>query len=205
MKPKLIPIRISTAVAVSMAIFTLSSTANAGVTVTGSLTYVPAAGGVYDYTLTLNNTGTEAVESLWLGWIPGSFNIANPSAPGNNLGWSSSLDGPSIQYLGTAGTALAPGASGMFTFDSTTTPAQFQAQTGLAGQSTAYGVNAIHGQLSLTLSPPDTETFGLTVVPEPSTLALIAIGSLGFLCFAQRRHFLTPVAVKARQAILLRH
>jgi hypothetical protein len=140
-----------------------------------------AAGGVFDYTLLLNNTGSEAIQSLWLGWVPGSFNIANPSSAGNNLGWTSVLDGSSIQYGGTAGTALAAGNSGMFTFDSTTTPAEFMAQTGQAGQSTAYGVNAANGQLSFSLSPPDTEVFALTVVPEPSTFAILAFGSLGFL------------------------
>jgi len=179
MKPKLIPIDFSLAVAAALAMATLSSQAQ-NVQVTDSLTAVMGTGGVYDYTLQLNNTGSEAIESLWLGWVPGSFNIANPSSAGNNLGWSSVLDGSSIQFGGTAGTALAAGHSGTVTFDSTTTPAQFMAQTGQAGQSTVYGVNAANGQLSFTLSPPDTETFGLTVVPEPTTFAMLALGALGF-------------------------
>jgi hypothetical protein len=138
--------------------------------------------------VTLNNTGPEAIESLWLGWVPGSFNIANPTSAGNNLGWTSILDGNSIQYEGTAGTALAAGHSGTFTFDSTTTPAEFMAQTGQAGDSTAYGVNAANGQLSLALSPPDTEVFALTtVVPEPSTFAILALGSLVFLGVLRRK------------------
>ena len=186
MKPKLMRIEFSLAIAAALAMAALSSQAQ-NVLVTDSLTAVPAAGGVFDYTLQLNNTGSEAIESVWLGWVPGSFNIANPSSPGNNLGWSSVLAGSSIQYGGTAGTALAAGHSGTFTFDSTTTPAEFMAQTGQAGQSTAYGVNAANGQLSFTLSPPDTQVFALTVTPEPSTFALLALGLLGFLGVLRRK------------------
>lgn len=170
-KSLLLPLAIVAAIATS----THSGHAQ-NVKVTTSLNYVMGSGGVFDYTLTLNNTGSEAIESFWLGWVPGSFNVVSPSSAGNNLGWTSTLDGSSIQYGGTAGTALAVGHSGTFTFDSTTTPTQFMAQTGEAGDSTAYGVNAANGQLSFTLSPPDTATFGLTVVPEPSTLALLAVG-----------------------------
>jgi hypothetical protein len=61
------------------------------------------------------------------------------------------------------------------------------AHTGLAGDSTAYGVNAANGQLSFSLSPPDTETFFLTVAPEPSTFALLAVGSLGLLGVVRRK------------------
>ena len=188
MKPKRIPIGLSLAVGAALAASTLSSQAQ-NVNVTTSLTPLGQSGGVFDYSLTLDNTGPEAIESLWLGWVPGSFNIANPSNAGNNLGWTSALDGSSIQYGGTAGTALAAGLSGTFTFESTTTPAEFMAQTGQAGQSTAYGVNAANGQLSFTLSPPDTEVFGLTVtvIPEPSTFAILVLGSLLFLGVVRRK------------------
>jgi hypothetical protein len=186
MKLKLIPINLL-AVAAALAASTLSSQAQ-DVNATTSLTSVMGAGGVFDYTLTLNNTGPEAIESFWLGWVPGSFNVASPSSAGNNLGWSSSLDGSSIQYGGTAGTALAAGHSGTFTFDSTTTPAEFMAQTGEAGDSTAYGVNDPN-QLDLSLSgeAANTETFGLTVVPEPSTFAMLALGSLVFWGVLRRK------------------
>ncbi len=186
MKLKFIPISLSLAITATLAASPLSSQAQ-NVNVTTSLNSVMGTGGVFDYTLTLNNTGPESIESFWLGWVPGSFNVSSPSSAGNNLGWTSALDGSSVQYGGTSGTTLAAGHSGTFTFDSTTTPAQFIARTGQAGESTAYGINAANGQLSFSLSGADTETFGLTVAPEPSTFAIAALGSLVFWGVLRRK------------------
>jgi hypothetical protein len=108
MKLNLISIGLSLAVAAALDGSTLSSDAQ-DVAVTGTLTDVQGTGSTFDYTLTLDNTGTEAVQSLWVGWVPGSFNIDAPTSVGNNLGWSSTVDGNSIQYGGTAGSALAAG------------------------------------------------------------------------------------------------
>lgn len=184
MKLNLILNRFSVTVGAILAASSVSSQAQ-NVLVNATLSDVPGAGGVFDYTLTLQNTGSEAIESLWVGWVPGVFDVNSPTAVGNNLGWTSSPDGPSIQYGGTAATAIAPGATGVFTFDSTSTPAQFVSHA--AGDSTAYGVNAANGQLSFTLSPPDTETFNPTVVPEPSTFGLVAVSSLGLLGTLRRK------------------
>ena len=90
---------------------------------------------------------------------------------------------------------MAPGHSATFTFDSTTTPAEFMAQTAQAGQSTVYGVNAANGQLSFALSPPDTEVIALTVVPEPSTFTLLSLGSLGLLGVLRRKRSFAAVRI----------
>ena len=184
MTMKLNLIRFSLTVGAILAASAISSRAQ-NVLVNATLTDVPAAGGVYDYTMTLQNTGIEAIESLWVGWVPGVFDINGPTGVGNNLGWTSSADGNSIQYLGTASTTIATGGTGVFTFDSSSTPAQFM--SGAAGATTAYGVNAYYGQLSFYLSPPDTETFYPTVVPEPSTFGLVVMSSLGLLGALRRK------------------
>lgn len=184
MKLSLISSRFSLTVGAILAASAISSQAQ-NVNVTATLSDVAAAGGVFDYTFTLKNNGPEAVESVWVGWVPGVFDINSPTGVGNNLGWTSSPDGNSIQYGGTAGTALASGGTGVFMFDSTSTPAQFAAHT--AGDTTAYGVNAANGQLSLSLSPPDTETFNPNVVPEPSTFGLFVVSSLGLLGGVRRK------------------
>ena len=181
MKTKLIPLGLSLAVAGALAASTSSSHAQ-DVLATGTFTDVAGGGGVFDYTVTLDNTGTEAIQSFWLGWVPGAFEVASPTAVGNNLGWTSTVDGNSVQYGGTSGTALGIGDSGTFTFDSTTTPAAIIAETGRAGESTVYGVNDPNQfDLSLAGQSANTETFGLTAAPEPSSYAILALGSLGLL------------------------
>jgi len=184
MKPKLISIHLSLAVAAGLAVSAISGHAQS-VVVTGSLTDVPGIGNVFDYTLTLHNTGLEAVDALWFGWIPGVFNVANPTAAGNSLGWSSSVVANSIQFGGNAGTAIAGlGGTGIFTFDSTSTPAQFMA--GTSGESWAYGVNA--SPFGATPGP-DNEQFTptLSTTPEPSTFGLFTIGSVGLLGAFRRK------------------
>ena len=71
MKLNLIPVGFSLAVATALGVSTLSSHAQQ-VAATGTFTDVAGTGGNFDYTLTLDNTGTEAIQSFWMGWIPGS-------------------------------------------------------------------------------------------------------------------------------------
>jgi hypothetical protein len=156
------------------------------VVVNGSLTDVAEGGGVYDYTLTLSNTGTEAVNALWLGWFAFDFDIANPSNPGNSLGWASAVDGNSIQFG--AGMPLASGASATFTFDSTSTPAQFMS-TPPTGQSVAYGVNDTPFALHNTTLNSDEFTPTVVSAPEPSILGLLAVGSTGLLGSLRRKGY----------------
>jgi hypothetical protein len=187
MKLNLIPIGFSLAVAVALGVSNLSSHAQQ-VAATATFTDVTGTGGNFDYTVTLDNTGTEAIESFWLGWIPGAFDVASPSNAGNNLGWSSSLDGNSVQYGGSSTSAIGLGDSGMFTFDSTTTPAEIEAVTANAGASTAYGVDDPN-QLSFSLDGTHTATFDLSVqtVPEPSSFAFFAAGLIAFLFVLRRK------------------
>jgi hypothetical protein len=133
----------------------------------------------------LNNTGPESIESLWFGWTVGNFNVANPSSPGNLQGWSSSVVGDSIQYGGTSGSAIATGHSGTFTFDSTATPSQIAGMNGW--DSVLYGVNA--SQFAIENTTADSLEFipNLVATPEPSTIGLLAVGSLGFLGTVRRK------------------
>ncbi len=188
MKLNLIPIGFSLAVATALGVSTLSSHAQQ-VAVTATFTDVAGTGGNFDYTVTLDNTGTEAIQSFWMGWIPGAFDVASPSAAGNSLGWSSTLDGNSVQYGGTAGTALGLGDSGTFTFDSTTTPTEIESATANAGASTVYGVNDPNQfDFSLAGESANTETFDLVqTVPEPSSFAFFAAGLIAFLFVLRRK------------------
>jgi len=171
MKQTLISNLFSLAVATGLALSAVSTHAQ-DVAVTGTLTYVAAGVGVFDYTLTLHNTGSEAVESLWLGWALSStpvFNVLSPTAAGNNLGWANVVDGNSVRYGGSSSeTTIPSGGSGIFTFASTSTPAQFM--SGAAGQSVAYGVNAT--QFAIEDNSLHSVEFLPTVVLVPPTVSI---------------------------------
>ena len=191
MKLNLTRMGFSLAVAAALGVSTLSSHAQQ-VAATGTFTDVAGTGGNFDYTVTLDNTGTEAIQSFWMGWIPGVFDVASPSSAGNNLGWTSIVDGNSVQYGGTAGTALAAGHSGTFTFDSTTTPAEIASVMNNAGASTVYGVNDPNQfDFSLAGESANTKTFDLQVqaVPEPSSYAFFAAGFIALLFVPRRKPF----------------
>ncbi|HSY10331.1 MAG TPA: hypothetical protein VK840_05395, partial [Candidatus Dormibacteraeota bacterium] len=131
--PKLISTRLALAVAAGLVASTVSSHAqSASATISDVL-----VGSTYDYTISLKNTGTLSLNSFWYGWIQFQNDLpSNPTLPANSLGWVNTLSGNSIQWVNSTGTALAPGQSGTFTFDSTSTPAQMTA--GIAGESVAY-------------------------------------------------------------------
>ena len=96
-----------------------------------------ADGSSFDYTVTLTNTGTLALNSFWYGWTTSGNNLpANPSNAGNSLGWANTLDGNSIMWVNSSGTALAPGASTTFTFVSSSSPSAIT--TSPSGESVAY-------------------------------------------------------------------
>jgi hypothetical protein len=194
----MIPKRLSLAILAGLTLAAISTHAQ-DVAVTGFLTDVPAAGGVFDYTLTLQNTGSEAIEGLWLGWALSSnpvFDITSPTSAGNNLGWVSPVDGNSVQYGGSPSeTTLAPGHMGIFTFDSTSTPAQFM--SGAAGQSVAYGVDA--SQFAIEDNSLHSVEFAPAVVPEPSPVGLVIVAALGISWLAWRRRAHGPVPVTSTQ------
>lgn len=88
---------------------------------------------VYNYDLTLTNTGTTPLGTFWFAWVPsGDLLPVVPSNPKNPANWSdtvlgsgNALDGASIQWVANSpGAALAPGQSlGGFDFSSTDSPA----------------------------------------------------------------------------------
>jgi hypothetical protein len=99
--------------------------------------YGVAAGSSYNYTITLQNTGTDALNSFWYGWTTSGDNLPSaPSSAGNSLGWSNQVSGTSIKWTNSSGTALAPGASTTFTFVSSNSPSAIT--TAPSGESVAY-------------------------------------------------------------------
>lgn len=141
--------------------------------------------GGFDYTILLENTGSTDLNSFWYGWTASGNNLpSNPSGPDNSLGWDNVLDGTSIIWQNNTGTALTPGQTGSFTFFSTDTPTAIT--TPPSGGSVAY-VGAV--DFSQGVPGASTPAFSPTLVtaPEPSVVALLAVGSLGLLASGRRR------------------
>jgi hypothetical protein len=145
--------------------------------------------GVYDYTITLHNTGGTVLDSFWYAWTDLGNNLAVPITSGSaasSLGWvNSSIEGDtSISWAGTAGNALASGGTATFTFTSTETPAAIT--TSPSGGSVAYvgGIDFSQGSAG-----DSTSAFSPTLqtVPEPSSIGLVAAGLFGLLFRAVRK------------------
>lgn len=168
--PKFLSIRLAIAVAASLAASMTSSHAQNAIATISDV----QAGSVFDYTITLQNTGSTSLDSLWYGWTISGNNLPSiPTSPGNTLGWGNSVVGNSIEWVNSTGTTLAPGQTGTFTFNSTSTPTQIT--TSPSGESVAY-VNGI--DFSQNSPGSSTPVFSPTLVsaPEPSSVSLLMIG-----------------------------
>src|SRR5580658_6309377 len=96
MKSKFNSIRCSLTAAAGLAAATFSGHAQ---TATATISGV-AAGNSFDYTITLHNTGTLALNSFWYGWTVVGNNLpSNPLSASNSLGWSNELSGNSIMWI----------------------------------------------------------------------------------------------------------
>jgi hypothetical protein len=142
---------------------------------------VAAGGGIFDYTITLQNTGNISLDSFWYAWTVAGNNLSTAiTTPGSSLGWTdTAIEGnTSISWEGNSGNALAVGQSATFTFDSTETPLAIT--TSPSGKSVAY----VNGTGPSTFEQNDpgvaSPVFSPTLVaaPEPSSLGLVAAGSL---------------------------
>ena len=173
---KLLSIRIALAVAAGLAASNISSHAQSA---TATISDVAAGGGVFDYTITLQNTGTTSLDAFWYGWTLGGNNLSPAiTSPGSSLGWTDTalLGNTSISWVGNSGNALAQGQSATFTFDSTETPSAIT--TSPSGESVAYvngtGLNNFEQNDPGVASPVFSPT--LVAAPEPSSLSLLMAG-----------------------------
>ena len=140
--------------------------------------------GPYSYSLTFADAAgsTSPIGSIWYAWTPGNFYLpGTPTSASTPSGWTANIFANSIQFSAnspandiTAGSSL----SG-FGYVATFTPAQLAAAAN-SGKSVAYtgGIESDAGV-----------TFFVTPVPEPSTLALLALGTTALLVATRRCKF----------------
>lgn len=174
--PKLAPLGLALAIAAGLLASTVSSRAQGAMaTISGT----PNNGG-FDYTILLENTGSTDLNGFWYGWTFSGNNLpSNPSGGDNSLGWDNNLLGNSIIWQNNTGTPLGPGQTGSFYFFSTDTPTAIT--TPPSGGSFAY-VGAVDASA---YTPQFSPT--LVAAPEPSTVTLLAVGSLGLLVSGRRK------------------
>ena len=136
------------------------------------------SGSLYDYTLTLDNTGTVPIGTFWYAWIPGKFFLpSTPASATAPTGWTADIfKNYSIQYTANASADyLAGGSSLNFYFTSTDTPA---ALAGYSPQDPSYLVGTSYLYSAGPLSDSGYE-FVVQSVPEPSAVGWLAVGFLG--------------------------
>ncbi len=161
-------------------------------TLSASATYtdIQVSPGVYNYNLTLTNTGSTTIGEFWFAWVPGAgFLSATPSSIGSPSGWGSTVtnSGAAIQWIDSS-TLLAAGQSlSGFSFDSTETPAQLLADYAGTGTGAGDPVTTSYVYMVTKVGSDPGDKIVATpaaVTPEPGTLLLtitgfgVAIGSL---------------------------
>lgn len=154
---------------------------------TATFTVTTVSPGVFQYDLSLTDTGTTDIGTFWFSWIPGAgFMSAMPTNVTSPSGWSDILtnSGAAIQW--TNPTALTPGASvAGFVFDSTLTPAQLEGPSSMPGDP----VDTFFTYIGAPLADPGFQGVAtparVATTPEPATLTLASI-ALGLLGFARR-------------------
>jgi hypothetical protein len=146
----------------------------------GTFTAQSLGGGVYDYTISLANTGTNNLETFWFSWVPGEdfmpvspTNIVSPTNWTAKITGGGATDGFAIQWVtsGASAAPLAPGSTLNFSFDSTMTPAV------LSGDSPDFPTTPTGTSFVYSGAPFSDSGFEFVVegVPEPSTFSLAVI------------------------------
>jgi hypothetical protein len=160
-----------------------------GLDATATYTNMQVSPGVFQYDLTLNNTGTTTIGTFWFSWIPGAgFMGVSPTNVMSPAGWTDTLTNTdaSIQWL--AAIPIAPGTSVTgFIFDSTMTPAQFMGTFAGPGLGTGDPITTSTIYIAAPFVDPGAQITATTAAvvgtPEPSSLSLAAI-AMGLLVLA---------------------
>jgi hypothetical protein len=157
-----------------------------GIDATATFTDTTISPGVFQYDLTLNNTGSTTIGTFWFSWIPGSdFMPVSPTGVVSPTGWGDTIttggppDGFAILFTANAAAddLAAGGSLSGFMFDSTLTPAELQIAS---TESPANPVNTAFSYIGAPLDDPGVKflvTPAITAsTPEPTTTLSTALG-----------------------------
>jgi hypothetical protein len=188
--------------------------------ITGQIYGVPSTvnNGDYTYNVTFQNSASSLnpVAFIWFAWTPdsGYYNYGGDLMPGTTpldvqtpAGWSGNpyiyypgYDGYSIQFTSSS-TGLAPGQSVTFQFDSPDSPSTMSGTSPYPfyGATTYPILYSYYYQTTSETGAQGNFTVALVPAPEPSTLGLLALGSLVFLWSSHRYlHLRRPAEARSR-------
>lgn len=172
------------AVAIALACAAAPATASEAASATfSSMQLSPTS---WQYSLTLNDTGTTNLGTFWFAWVPGKdFMATAPSAIADPTGWTaitthgSAADGYAIQWKAGAGALLAPGQSlSGFMFDSSMSPAEMEGDSPFFPGTPVTTTFVYQGAPFSDAGVEFLVTPAAAAVPEPSSLALMGLGAL---------------------------
>lgn len=140
-----------------------------GTLATGTISGTQEGTSLWLYTITLTDTGSTPIDSLWYAWTPDvSPNFYLPDSNLSDISgqddWTGSAFANSIQYSG--GTALTTGQSVDLYYEADFSPTTL-ADTAHSGLSVAYDGGIENG--------PATPDFNIVAAPEPSSLAILGM------------------------------
>lgn len=169
----------------AFALLALAAASQAQIDATGSISWTQS-GSDYTYDITLNNTGTTTIGTIWYAWIPGEDYLpVAPSSTSGPTGWAflqstSSGFGYGLRWVAPTGSELAPGASiSGFKFTTTTTPTELAGNTPFGthppiGTTFVYQGSPFVGQSKQIVINP-------APVPEPATMLGLTAGAAALI------------------------
>jgi hypothetical protein len=153
---------------------------------TATYTVSPLGGGLFHYALTLNDTGTTNVGTLWFSWTPGQDYMptvpSSITAPANwtfsIFGANNAADGSSIRWVANAGFLETPAQSlSGFAFNSMTTPTQMAGVNSFAfGNSNPVATAFIYSAGPFSDAGFQLAATAAAATPEPSSILLTLLG-----------------------------
>ncbi len=165
-----------------------------GINADAQLSSQAVGDGTFNYTITLHNeaSSSQSINTFWFAWIPNPSNpygydllSSMPTGVTGPSGWFSFAtsgsfydsypDGWSIEAYNYSGPAAVPGSTLTFTFNSVDSPAD------IAGTSHFLPISTSTSYLYSGILAGNTDQFVVQGAPEPSTLGLLLLGSVGVL------------------------
>ena len=155
----------------------------AGISATATYTNSLVSPGLYNYNLTLNNTGTTNIGTFWFAWVPGvGFLSPAPTSFSTPAGWTGTATnaGAAIRWVTTTSPLAAGQSLSGFSFLSAETPASLLLNFTGTGTGAGDPVTTSFVYIGAALADPGYQFAASAATPEPESVVLTLTGA-GFI------------------------